>query len=176
MKRDERRLCFLTATMDDAPDIAALMRRVRDGLDVPSRFVIGNLEHVEWQLKENSWATLARDGEGRLVSFCIFMRPGHNLKENTGYLIGLADEELDHVLVVDSVAVAQGWRGLGLQRKLVSQGIREGRRHGFRHFMATVDPTNSYSLNNFLALGFEIVRKCKNLYGPDTDRLVLLLD
>ena len=66
---------------------------------------------------------------------------------------------------METVAVAAGFTGHGLQRKLLIEGEKAAAAAGYRHFMATVHPDNHYSLSNFQRLGYKKIAEALKYGG-----------
>ena len=60
--------------------------------------------------------------------------------------------------------VREGYRGLGLQRKLIREVERVAILRGYNLLCTTVAPNNNYSINNFLKEGY-VYAKTEEKYG-----------
>ena len=60
--------------------------------------------------------------------------------------------------------VREGYRGLGLQRKLIREVERIAVARGYNLLCTTVAPNNTYSINNFLKEGY-VYAKTEEKYG-----------
>lgn len=60
--------------------------------------------------------------------------------------------------VLDTVFVAQEYRGRGIQLFFLEEGLRRCRERGVKNIFATVHPDNRYSRLNFEKAGFELVK------------------
>ena len=60
--------------------------------------------------------------------------------------------------------VREGYRGLGLQRRLIREVEKVGKERGFNVLCTTVAPSNVYSINNFLKEGY-VYAKTEMKYG-----------
>ena len=60
--------------------------------------------------------------------------------------------------------VREGYRGLGLQRKLIREVERIAILRGYNLLCTTVAPNNNYSINNFLKEGY-VYAKTEEKYG-----------
>ena len=60
--------------------------------------------------------------------------------------------------------VREGYRGLGLQRKLIREVEKIALARGYNVLCTTVAPNNAYSINNFLKEGY-IYAKTEQKYG-----------
>lgn len=164
---------FEKASLKDAETIAELMLVAQEAAPCKDFYVVSSLSRVEWKLRNNSFAYLAKDGK-EVVGFYIFEMPGLDPNENPGYDIGLGEDELKRVLCMDSVAVLPEYRGLGLQRRMAELGEREGIRRGSDIFMATADPRNTPSVRNFILDGYDIVLVKENYYSEGIPRALFL--
>lgn len=157
---------------DVARDIFGIMSKVHEALDNKDTYVISTEDKIVEKLSIDAFAYLAyvggEDGsdverKGKPVGFAIFQRP-RNPVDNFAYSLGMSENEADKVLMIDSVAVLPEFRGQNLQRRLLALGEEEGIREGCRIFIATVDPRNKFSLNNFIAAGYHRI-KIVRVYG-----------
>ena len=85
--------------------------------------------------------------------------------KNLGDYIGLSGDELKRVAHMDTAAVAPGYRGLKLQRRLMSMAEEELALQGYRYLMCTVHPDNIYSRGNVISLGSRPVWKGEKYGG-----------
>ena len=65
----------------------------------------------------------------------------------------------------DVVVSDPAWRGNGIQRQFIDLAIMKAREAGAKAILATVSPTNSFSLDNFLKKGFTVLKSGMNKYG-----------
>lgn len=166
-------LTFELADVSDAAEIAILMRVVQESCPCKDFYVVSCLERVEWKLRTNSFAYLAKDG-GRIVGFYMVEMPGLDRNENLGYELGFSKNELNRVACMDSVAVDPDYRGLGLQRRLAVLCEAEALIRGCDIFLGTVDPRNTPSLRNFIVDGYDIVLVRENFYVKGVPRVLLM--
>lgn len=91
-----------------------------------------------------------------LAAVGIYIEAGIN-RDNYGCDLGLSGSEVLNVGQIDTVIVDEKFRGNSLQ-KFLCRTLEEQvcRKNGKKIIAATVSPFNSYSLNNFLSLGYEI--------------------
>lgn len=163
--------------------IYSIMSKVHGSLDNKDTYVISPLEKVEKKLKEGMFAFLAVDMtdssedsnvlglKGKVVGFATFQKP-LDPADNYGYDIGLSEDEAKQVLMVDSVAVLPKYRGQSLQKRFLALGEEVGAWKDCRIFIATVDPRNSYSLNNFIYAGYKRVKLVYAYKGRPREILV----
>ena len=89
--------------------------------------------------------------------------PGES-EHNLGWDIGFDLEQRRRVVHMDTAVVAEGWRGLGLQHRLMQACEKELSHRGWEYLLATVHPDNIYSLNNARKGGYEVMAT-KEKYG-----------
>ena len=70
----------------------------------------------------------------------------------------------DKVMLIDSVMVAKGYRGHGLQLQILAKLEEEAKKLGLNGLVATVHPENQYSLVNFEKAGYRVLHEA-NLHG-----------
>lgn len=169
-----------------AERIYSVMARVHESLSNKDTYVISPKKRIAEKLKTGMFAlvacdqpkvsVLAESEDGtpirikndapdltKIVGFATFEHPD-DPSNNYGYDIGLSEHEVSQVLMVDSMAVLPEFRGQGLQRRFLAVGEEIGVQRGYRIFIATVDPRNSYSLLNFVRSGYKRV-KIVSAYG-----------
>ena len=155
-----RTMTLRAAGPEDAAAFYALQNEVRAAMPHPEQFVPDTLENIARYLKEDlcigGW-----DG-GRLGAYFILRYCGQDA-HNYAAFMGIPREEWDGWANADSAIVHPGYRGNGLQRKLLEAALTR-LRPGIVGIGATVSPENQYSLNNALASGFEIVCR-REMYG-----------
>ena len=100
----------------------------------------------------------------QLAAFLLIRFPGPT-EDNLGTYLHLSEKELLKVAHMETVAVASGFTGNGLQRKLLIEGEKAAATMGLRHFMATVHPENHYSLSNFQRLGYKKIAEALKYGG-----------
>lgn len=97
---------------------------------------------------------VAMDGK-RLAASLDILHPGLR-EDNYGYDLGFDREQLLKVVNMDTAVVRTGYRGLGLQRRLLETAEEELRSRGEAYLLCTIHPENIFSLNNALKAGYEI--------------------
>lgn len=107
------------------------------------------------------------DGE-KIVAFAVLIR-NHPGEWNLGEEMGFRPEDC---VTFDIQFVHPGYRGLGLQARLLRECEAAVRGCGARYGLATVAPGNAFSLNNFQRCGFMVYKRV-SMYGG-RDRYVML--
>ena len=140
-----------------------LLLQVRSGMEEQDWFYVdspGEFRELMDSGTMHFW--FAMDGD-RVAGALDILTPGTE-PYNYGYELGYGEEELLCTVNMDAAAVHPDYRGLGLQRKLLQtaeEWLCDGRT---RILLCTVHPENRFSLNNALAMGYEIRRKI-SIYG-----------
>jgi ribosomal protein S18 acetylase RimI-like enzyme len=73
------------------------------------------------------------------------------------------------------LAIDQQWRRHGLGRWLMAESLRRLRAQGVGEVWLTVEPANSRAVDLYLSLGFTRVDHRPGYFGPEADRLVMVL-
>jgi GNAT superfamily N-acetyltransferase len=103
------------------------------------------------------------DGD-RLVAQCICVlnrqtSPDDRENERNLCIYVNGDEKnYSDYLTYDSIQVAEGYEGFGIQNFFIKEAEKLAEDAGARYLIATVSPDNSKSKNNFTESGFEILR------------------
>lgn len=134
------------------------------------------MKHKEWFVADNAEYTYGCLHSGRGVAYIavdvsdgkkagVFMvtYPGKS-EENLGRDIGLPEEDLEKVAHMDSAVVLPAYRGNRLQYRLMQTAEEELIRCGYQYLCCTIHPENSYSRNNALRQGYELL-VTKEKYG-----------
>lgn len=90
--------------------------------------------------------------DDRLVAMALLVNP----REGERNLAADFNLEASAAITFDVVIVDPDTRGYGLHRRFIDYAIAHARQHDAANILATVDPDNAHSLNNFLAAGFQI--------------------
>lgn len=131
-----------------------LQKEVVTALPDPQLFVASSKEDFEAALKENTVIGIVTCSH-QLIALGIYLETG-NTPCNYGWDLGLTEAALEEVGQIDTTLVAPLYRGNGLQKILCETLEQISRVQGKSLITATVSPYNSYSLNTFLKLGYEI--------------------
>ncbi len=80
----------------------------------------------------------------------------------------LEEYQLDNnnVMLIDSVMIREDFRGYGLQRQVLDYLYDRAKELNVVGLVATIHPNNTYSLNNCLYSGYQIINKL-TLHGGD---------
>ena len=163
----DREINIRMANVTDAEDIIRVMEKVSGNMPHSDWFVAGGREYIETHIEENGFIFLAEgylEGEEpELAGFFVVDIPGES-EHNLGWDIGFDLEQCRRVVHMDTAVVAEGWRGLGLQHRLMQACEKELSHRGWEYLLATVHPDNIYSLNNARKGGYEVMAT-KEKYG-----------
>ena len=131
------------AVPEDCPALYRLMTDTAFSVQNKDWFFPDSLEFIKTHIKdrglilkacpdgpENGADPSARDS---LAAFLLIRFPGPT-EDNLGTYLGLSRQELMQVAHMETVAVAAGFTGYGLQRKLLIEGEKGCRRRGLPPF------------------------------------------
>lgn len=150
-------------TMTDVESFIRLLEEVREEMPHKEWFYLDPPEFIREQLLLGTMQLwVAMDG-GKLAGALDILIPG-NAEYNYGYDLGFSEEELSRVVNMDSAAVYPEYRGMGLQRKLLTEAEAWIRNEGKQILLCTVHPDNHFSLDNVLKQGYCIQKK-QDKYG-----------
>jgi len=157
---------------------AALSERLLDEGDTAAiaalrEEVLACLPHPDCYVREAGEAAFIRahhpprgetlgvfDGE-QLVAYAMLGLPARDDPSNLGRALGLPAARRGEVAHLASCMVRPGWRGLGLQRALLSTRLVLARSHGRPLCVATVSPHNHASRHNMLRRGLHLAALCQ---------------
>ena len=148
------------ATPADLEAFLAFTHAVRDAMDSTAWFALDPDEELRELTAEGDMEFWMAEAGGRLAAVFSIIRPG--LRDfNLGYDLGLTETELLRVTHMDTAAVHPDFRGMGLQKRMMTEA--EAHLEG-RILLCTIHPDNRYSLRNAQSLGYR-VEKQVNKYG-----------
>lgn len=156
------------AALEDADAILAMQQMVVDALVDKSVFVSLTKSELLDSL-ENDFCLAIRDGE--VICAVTVLVKNRISDRHVGTYLGYNNDQLLQSVTYDSSFVSPAYRGYGLQKFLFAQRDKEAVEMGAKHALATVAPTNEFSLKNALESGFEIIDR-RNMYAG-VDRYVL---
>jgi len=163
---------FRKGTLEDTERYIRFLEDIKSGMQEPSWFYLDPPETVREMMTTGIMELwVAMDGDCLAAAFNI-LHPGMN-SCNYGYDLGFSEEELLQVFHMDTAAVHEDYRGMGLQRKMASTAEKELSGKGRRILLCTVHPENRYSLNNMLNQEYKIQKRVDK-YG--SERYILRKD
>ena len=151
------------ATMDDLSTIMNIMHTALGLVEDKSWYAVDSEEFVG-KCIEGQGFTLKAMVDGNVAGFLTVRYPWRE-EDNLGDYIGLSDDEKMFVAHMESAAVLPEYRGLRIQNKLMAKGFELLKETKYKYVMGTAHPDNSFSVNNFLKLGYEIVADVKKYGG-----------
>lgn len=151
------------ATLEDVPDIMMIMETACQLTKDAKWYSKDDEEFVKRHLEEEGF-TLKAMKNGEIAGFLIVRYPG-DAKDNLGEYIGLDEAHKREVAHMESAAVLPKYKGLGIQRCLMLYGENILKKQSYRYLMGTAHPENTYSVNNFLKLDYEIVTEVEKYGG-----------
>jgi len=170
------------AKISDAPDVFEIMEEVHKNMEHQEFYVIEDYNYVSNHISENGFTVLSILDKIKIAGFLIVRFPKDE-EYNLGTYMGLNDEELKQVAIMESAAVLPAFRGYSLQKKMLKfaeEQIKKsnqsdqsaGRKSKPRRYlMSTVAPQNAASLGSMEKLGYKIICQ-KTMYGG-YDRYVM---
>lgn len=162
-KSNEEILTLVQLQLEHIDQIITLQDRVVDSIIKKEIYASSSRKEFEDIIKEIGCIMGYQTQEGKIVALGAYSVYGYN-EHNYGYDLDFEGEALLNIGQVESILVDSDYRGNGLQRKICTALEEVARLEEKRYIAATVSPDNSHSLNNFLALGYEI-KKEKLKYG-----------
>ena len=106
--------------------------------------------------------------EGTLAAFCVVV----SARDSHRNLAGDISKSPSDVLTFDAVVVGDYFRGNGFHKAFLDWSLAMAKEKHVCHIAATVDPSNTYSKNNFLSHGFKLASTVKKYNGLQRDILV----
>lgn len=174
MTRLLRQFSIQAAVPEDCPALYRLMTDAASSVQNKDWFFPDSLEFIKTHIKDRGLILKAYPDEPErragmslqdsLAAFLLIRFPGP-AEDNLGTYLHFSEQELMQVAHMETVAVAAGFTGNGLQRKLLLEGETAAAAAGYRHFMATVHPDNHYSLSNFQRLGYKKIAEALKYGG-----------
>lgn len=158
------------ATENDIPEIMGIMNAKPSGKTKPEWYITDEEDAVRKCLCEQGFILVAQTDLDVIAGFFIVKYPER--EENLGKYLDFTDEQLEKVVLMDSVAILPEFRGNGLQGILVKWAEEKIDPARFRYLMCTVHPDNVYSLHNMQKLGYE-VKKTVTCYGNNIRNVLL---
>lgn len=160
--KNGEKLTLVNLTLQDIEDIMKLQDRVSHALINKETYVCSSKEEFENTIQNRGLLGYKAEDQ-KLVALGAYMSYGYDL-HNYGYDLDFHEDKLLTVGQIESTIVDPKYIGNGLQRKLCEALEMLARKEQKNYIMATVSPMNTYSLNNFLQLGY-INKKEKLKYG-----------
>ena len=153
------------ATQEDAGLFAELIQRVWDEMEQKEWFVADAPDYTKEMLQEGRGmgykAVEAKSGTTVGVFMVTF--PGE-AEDNLGNDLGMSLSERQKVAHMETAVVLNSYRGNRLQYRMMQEGEGDLRGRGYRYLMCTIHPENTFSLNNALKQGYQII-ETKEKYG-----------
>lgn len=141
-------------TVTDLSDIIDLQLNVYKGLPDPGLYALVDESDIEESLQEDYCYGTYHNGQMVAFTMMIANRVSHR---NYGTYVGYPEERLPDCVSLEITIVDKEFRGFGLQRLFVQIREEEALRHGAKESLVTIAPDNTYSLNNLLKSGYEII-------------------
>ena len=144
----------------DIPEILSVQQRACDQMADPNQFYpLSRQELIESLFLDTVLGAVALNGQ--LAGFAVFV----SCRDSSRNLGPDVDLLWQQSYTFDVVVSDPAWRGNGIQRQFIDLAIMKAREAGAKAILATVSPTNSFSLDNFLKKGFTVLKSGMNKYG-----------
>lgn len=155
---------IVTANPGDTGEIYRIMIQAGSGIEAKGWYLTDTEDYIRQHIEDRDRGIVLKAVEDcRIAAFFLIHIPGTEA-DNLGHYKKLDDSECLKVAYMDSIAVAPGFRGRGLQYTLMAKGEEYLASTPCCHLMGTVHPDNIYSLGNFLKRGFEVAATVRT-YG-----------
>jgi ribosomal protein S18 acetylase RimI-like enzyme len=149
----------------DVTELFEVMNKVSAALPDKRYFYAEDRAFIKRHIEERGFVLQAAVQE-KIVGFLLVRIPEYE-EDNLGKNVALSHETLRRVAHMEIVVVTPQYRGLGIQKRVLKEAEKILVEKGYEYLMATVSPLNQYSLNNFLSLGYKIVKTEKKYGGYD---------
>ena len=143
-------------------DIVNLNENILNGIENKEIYATTKRDEFEEYLKGNG-KIIGCIVDNRLVAMGVYVALKYD-KRNYGYDLDICGDSLLEVCQIESTVVSKEFRGNKLQRKMCEILESFGKNENMKIISATASPINSYSVNTFIDLGYEIVKE-KKKYG-----------
>ena len=145
---------------ESVSEVLSLQQRACDAMPDKSLFYpLSREELIESLYLDTVLGAFAEDGQ--LAGFALYVR-NRKSPRNLGADAGLP---WDKTYTFDVVVSDPTRRGYGLQKAFIDCCLEEARKGGADTVLATVSPSNQYSLDNFLKKGFKVSKSGLSKYG-----------
>lgn len=151
----DKRLKISRASYEDLPEIMEIMETACERAKDKEWFFADSEETARRHIEEKGF-TLKTEEDECIAGFLSVRFPGTD-EDNLGSHLGLSQEEMMAVAHMEAAAVRPDFRGRGIQKSLMCKAEEILRDMPYRYLMGTAHPDNTYSVNNFLNLEYDIV-------------------
>ncbi len=153
----------------DIPGLLALMNRVYEEMEHKEWYVTDDREFLLAHLEREGFLLKAEEKSGGVLAGFLAVRIPRLAEDNLGRCLGYSPDQLLWTAHMESAAVASGFRGYGLQGRLMAEAETILAEKGFCRLLGTVHPDNCYSRNHFLRLGYHAAARREKYGGLSRD-------
>ena len=156
---------FRAAGPEEAEAFHRLMREVWRGMEDRELFAVDDLDR-DWiaaRMTGGGFGVAACTPAGEMAGMLLVSIPGLG-EDNLGYDVGMAEDRLPQVGVVEIAAVLPRHRGHGLERRMMAWAEDRLAGSEIRCLMATISPRNPASLRSAERCGYRVILT-KEKYG-----------
>lgn len=164
------------ATIDEAQQIADLIEEVYEAMPQKEWYVPDNAEYTNSMMASRKGVVYkaVEEESGELAAILMALYPGV-CEENLGNEIGLSVNQQTEVVHMESAAVRPKYRGHGLQARLMDTAEKEAIQRNKHYLMCTIHPSNDFSKNNALKLGYHVMTTKLKYGGKIRDILLKMV-
>lgn len=109
------------------------------------------------------------NGNSELIAFAVIVTN----RKGPRNLAADIERKDSQCYTFDAVVTASDWRGFGFQQRFIDWAVRLAKENNVRRILATVDPDNAVSRNNFIAKNFAVIATKVKYGGLKRDILEL---
>lgn len=151
---EQQQFLFRRCDEADLPEFMALQKKISDEVNDPEIYSLVEEAEIREGLQEDFCVGVYLDDV--LVAFTI-MIANRVSPRNYGTYIGYSPEQQLKCVSMEITVVDEPCRGFGMQKLFVRFRENAARDMGATEAMVTIGPENTYSLNNLLSSGYEII-------------------
>lgn len=142
-------------TLQYIDKIMNLQDEIVENLEDKQLYVASDREEIENHFTTGGVLLGYISEDDELAAFAVYLQRGES-SSNYGHDLGLKGEELLKVGQVETVLVQSDYRGNNLQYMMCKHIEDVARAKSTPILCATASPYNTFSVNNFLKLGYEV--------------------
>ncbi len=167
-KGEEKKILVRNSTIDELGLIIKLQKKVFLQIENPDLFALTDEEQLKESLKEDCCVSLYE--KKQLIGFALLIVNRDTPRHGAWHIKSKIDN-IEKTVTVDSIFIDGEYRGYGLQQKIFEEFEKWAKNHGISTMVTTISPENSFSLNNGIRNGYQIV-ETKALYGGKTRHIL----
>lgn len=151
----ESKIVISFAKETDVPKISRISEETYRQIQNPDWYYRDDEETIRKHISEEGFI-LKAEIEGEIAGFLMVRYP-KEAADNLGVYLNLTGREKERVAHMETAAVRREYRGNRIQYRLMTEGEKIAVQQGYQYLMGTAHPDNTYSVNNFKKLGYDIL-------------------